>query len=337
MAQDTKKDFNGAERFAAISPALGTVIPLRDRLMYQAPEEAVKSGLEKEIDAAVKSAADKSGATVEQVNQWIEDFTFLGKPGLLSPVTVSAVDCADQLQGTWEMVSRFTDGQPTHARSQLYYDVEIGKGRATHLITMWTEQNHFARDAKQGTYLLVALVELTFRQNGPYEVVVTSKGRLVGNFGDYENGSDVGDEFRLVRRANDARMVGVPTSYVALGGRQSGGYTATQSFNHALIHVGGNPGSLVFANWGLPALANKGRTFDVVDTYVHANKAKPLVAGIEPIKDYFDRMTRPEEHMNKIKGLGKQGAASHAFQLAPTMDRLLHYADLSDVKRTMAK
>jgi hypothetical protein len=337
MAAKSSKDFNGAERFTAISPALGIVVPIRDRMVYELPDAAAKAKMEAEVHAAIKAAADKSGASVEEIGQWIEDFTFLGKAGLASPVPVSATATADALQGTWELVSRFTDGHPTNARSQLYYDVEPGSGRAMHLITMWTEQNHFERDPKQGTYQLVALVELTFRQNGPHEVVVNSKGRLVGNFGDYENGADVADEFRLVRRGNDARMVGVPSSYVQQAGRQSGGYTDSKQFNHALIYVGGSPGSTVFANWGLPPMGNKGRTLDVVDTYVHVNSAKPLVAGIEPIASYFERMTQPQKHMDAVNALGKKGAAVHSFQIAPNMEALLKYSDLSAIKKTMGQ
>lgn len=337
MATDNGKQWNGAERFNAIFPALGTVIPLRERLVYELPETSARSAMDREVQDAIKTAAEQSGASPEQISQWIDDFTFLGKPGLLSPVPVAAESVADELEGTWELVSRLTDGQPTNARSQLFYDVDRGKGRVQHLITMWTDQNHFERDAQQGTYLLIAMVELTFRQNDEFEVVVNSKGRLIGNFGDYENGSDVADEFRLVRRGNDARMVGVPTSYVALGGRQSGGYTASKAFNHALIHVGGNPGSIVFANSGLPALPQKGRTMDVVDTYVHVDKAKPLVAGWEPLSEYFERMTKPEAWLSTLKAMGKTGTALHAFQRAPSRETLARYSDLTQIKRTMKR
>lgn len=328
----SSRTWNGAERLAAIFPALGTVIPMRERLVSELPEAALKAEMNNNINAAIREAAEVSGASPDDISQWIEDFTYLGKPGLVTPVPLAAEDCAANIQGTFELETRLTDGSFTAARSRLYYDMDPQKRRGMHLITMWTEHNHFDRKLTKGdqsTLLLVALVEMTFKNRGKYEVEVRTRGRLVGNFGDYETGEEVADTFKLVRRGNNEAMVGVPSSYTFLGGRKSGGYTDSEYFNHALVKVSGDPGSIVFANLGLPAQGTKGRTLDVVDTYVNMGRKRPLIAGWEPVSDYFKRMTDPNSSLRRLQQLKKSDEAFHMFQTPPSLSTLRTYCEMT--------
>ena len=251
---------------------------------------------------------------------------------------MAAEACAENIAGTWELSSRLSGGELTNARGNLYYDMDPKNLRGWHMITMWTEENHFETDSKE-TFVLAALAELTFEQESPHSVIGRSKGRIVGNFGEYERGKDIEDEFRLVRVGNNEKMVGVSRrySYAEDGGTSLSGNAGEQFFSHMLVGVGGDPNAIVFANSGLPALGNRGRTVDVVDTYVNVSHDRPLIGGWEPIKDYFARITDPKSSLDMFRKSGKSGSALHYFQGAPPASRLREYSPLEKVLHSMGE
>ena len=126
--KELKSSWNGAERFQAIAPALGTVINLLTMEegeyapVMNAP--ALSSAARKELDDAISFAASKSGATTDQIIMWIDAFTSLGKPGLMADISLTADDCAANLNGSWELTSRFSGGVETAARSEIYADMD---------------------------------------------------------------------------------------------------------------------------------------------------------------------------------------------------------------------
>lgn len=275
--------WNGAERFKAIAPAIGTIMNL---LVQESGEyapvvaaAAMSSENRQQIDQAIASAASQSGATVAQITNWIDAFTSLGKPGLMSEIALEAEACAANLNGTWELTSRFSGGVETAARSQIYADMDPANGKGTQLITMTTEVNHFAPGS--GTVFLIGLAEVQFTQNGPYEVLGTSTGTTYGNIPGYQNGVKTTDSFRLVRKEQNETMLGYPVRTQTNG---------SDSAARTLIEVSGDPGTIKFKMWGSAANANHARTLDTVDTYKIMSNRTPLVGGWEPIKDYFERV-----------------------------------------------
>jgi hypothetical protein len=303
------KDWNGVERLAAITPALGAVIDLRERLATN-PGDARR--IRSDIAAAIDSAASRAGVSPEHIERWIDTFTYLGKPGLLAPVKLTAQACAAKLQGTWELKSRLTNGRPTVARSHLYYDMDAASGRGQHLMIICTDEPDIRRDS---TLLVAAFSELTFRQNGEFEVVVRSRGQLTGNHTPFETGREIQDEFRLVRHGHEERMIGMP-----------GSRPGATAFNHRLVQLGGDPNSLVFAHSGLASNGDMARTQDVVDTYVKVSSARPLVGGWQPIREYFDGMVNPTPLLKQLQQAGLSGTGLHLFQKATGSAALAAYA-----------
>lgn len=284
ITQDTKgRSWNGQERFRAIAPALGTVMQaLMEESAEYAPvvaEAALSAKSRAAVQSAIADAAARSGATVSQVTRWIDSFNSLGKPGLMSDIPLEAEACAANLNGTWELQTRFSDGVETAARSQIYSDMDPKNGRGTHLITMTTEVNLFA--GTTGTVFFIGLADVQFTQNGPYEVIGTSVGTTYGNVPGYENGLKTTDQFRLVRKGQTENMVGFPVRTSS-----NGEDTAART----LVEVSGDPGTLKFKLWGSAANGGHGRTVDTVDTYRIMSSRTPLVGGWEPIRDYFERV-----------------------------------------------
>lgn len=312
MITKDPKNWNGAERLGAIAPALSSVIELRERLSKN-PSDARRIG--NDIAAAIDSAAAKANVSADHIERWMDTFLYLGKPGLLAPVKVTAEACAAKLRGTWELTSRITNGRPTVTRSHLYYDMDLATGRGQHLMILCTDEPGIGRDA---TLLVAAFSELTFQQNGEFEVVVRSRGRLIGNHGPFETGREIQDEFRLVRHGQEERMIGLPGSRVAGG--------ASDAFNHRLVQLGGDANSLVFAHSGLASTGDMARTPDVVDTYAKVSSARPLVAGWQPIKEYFDGMVSPAPFVSQLQKSGLNGKAAHWFQKTTGTAPLAAYA-----------
>ena len=277
--------WNGAERFKAILPALGPVMQYMqmDEAQY-APVMAARlsADAQRKIDEAVKAAAASSGASEDQIVSWIDAFTSMGKPGLTSDIPLLASDCAANLNGTWELTSRFTGGVETATRSQIYCDMDPVNARGKQVITMVTEVNLF-ETAQPQTIILVAMADIQFTQLGRYQVIGTSSGIVHANFPGYENGLRTTDTFRLVRRGQNETMVGFPVRTEAGG---------TDSFARTLVEVGGDPGTIKFKLWGALATRDTPRTLDTVDTYALMSNRRPLVGGFEPIGDYFNRITK---------------------------------------------
>lgn len=310
----SSKDWNGAERLAAISPALSTVVPLRERLATEALAGGELSKIKAEIAEAIQSAASKSGVTPGEIETWIDSFIYLGKPGLMSPVKVSAEACAAKLQGTWQLQSRIANGRPQAATGHLYYDMDPKSLRGRHLVTICSEEPQISRKDPDNTYLLVAMVDLTFVQDGDYAVVVRSKGQLIGNYEHCESCQEIEDEFRLVRYGHEEKMIGMPTAALR-GIRSRNGNTG---FNHSRVQLGGDTNSLVFANSGMSALGNMARTQDVVDTFGKVSSARPLIAGWQPITEYFESMVNPMRAIAAVEAMGKTDQALHLFQQTPS-------------------
>lgn len=278
--------WNGTARFQAIAPVVGRILQLtQDEAGNYAPAVEVfklSAAAEREIQEAVTSAAKMSGASEDQILSWVESFNSFGKPGLMSNIELSAFDCAANLNGTWELESRFTAGRETPTRSQIFCDMNPEKGTGTQLITMWTEENSF-KASGTSTVFLVGLSEIKFTQNGPYEVIAHSKGQTFGNVPGYEKGVVTTDEFRLIRKGQNEAMLGVPRR------TESNGQDSAARF---LVEVSGDPGVLKFKMWGVPATDKHAATLDTVDTYVNTSSRRPLVGGWESITDYFHRITQ---------------------------------------------
>jgi hypothetical protein len=293
------RDWNGLERFEAIAPVMGRIMQLQeaDAAMAYAPAEAltIAKTFQREIQEAVRAAATDSGASEDQIRTWVDSFASLGKPGLMNEIPLEAADCAANLNGTWELTSRFSGGAESSTRSQMYCDMDPDRLRGTSLITMWTEVNSFEKSGP-GTIFLIGLAELQFKQNGPYEVIGTSRGTTFGNFPGYETGVTTTDNYRLVRRGQNETMLGNPIR------TESGG---SDSFARDLVEVSGDPGTIKFKMWGVKATENHPRTIDTVDTYTLMSNRRPLVGGWEPIGDYFKRMTEQA---------GKAGKKGSKFQ-----------------------
>jgi hypothetical protein len=251
--------------------------------MMYAPAEAfaLAQTSQREIREAISSAAKDSGASEDQIRTWVDSFASLGKPGLMADIPLSAADCCANLNGTWELTSRFTGGVESATRSHIYRDMDPKKLRGSSLITMWTDVNFFEKSGTS-TIFLIGFAEVQFKQNGPYEVIGTSRGTTFANFPGYEKGVKTTDTFRLVRRGQNETMLGNPIR------TESGG---TDSFARDLVEVGGDPGTIRFKMWGVKATDDHPRTLDTVDTYTLMSSRRPLVGGWEPIGDYFKRIT----------------------------------------------
>lgn len=253
----------------------------------------LSAAADREIQEAVASAAKVSGASEDQIRSWVESFNSFGKPGLMSSIPLTAAECCANLNGTFELLSRFSGGVETAARGRIYGDMNPEKGTGTNLITMWTEENHFPKAPGNATIFLIGLAEMKFTQNGPYEVIVTSRGRTFGNVPGYEKGVETRDEFLLVRKGHNEAMVGVPARSEA-----NGSDTAARF----LVDVSGDPGIIKFKMWGVPATDKHPATLDTVDTYAIMSSRRPLVGGWEPITDYFNRVTQGATGGRTAKG-----------------------------------
>lgn len=282
-AEQLKTSWNGAERFQAIAPAIGTVMNLlvMEQGEYAPVIEAaaLSADARQELDEAISLAASRSGATTEQITTWIDAFTSLGKPGLMADIPLSAADCVANLQGTWELTSRFSGGVQTAARSEIYGDMDPVNARGQTLITMLTEVNHFVDQPV--TAFLVGLADLQFTQNGPYEVIGTSVGVTYGNLPGYEAGLKTTDQFRLVRKGQTETMLGYPIRTATNG---------SDSAARTLVEVSGDPGTIKYKLWGSLATSSHPRTVDTIDTYRNTSNLRPLIGGWEPIADYFERV-----------------------------------------------
>lgn len=279
--------WNGPERFRAIQPALGAVTAALTELEEDAEyapvelaEASFAASVQSQINTAISEAAKSSGATEAQIHTWIDTFLSLGKGGLMAEIPLTAEDCAANINGSWELLSRFSGGVETAARGQIYYDMDPASASGKCLITLATELNFF--EGAPTSVFFIGFSELHFTQNGPYEVIGNSTGTTFGNAPGYENGLKTTDTFTLVRRGQNETMVGRPTRTSSNG---------TDSAARTLVEVGGDPGTIKYKMWGSLATSKHPRTLDTIDTYVNMSSRRPLVGGWEPISDYFDRVT----------------------------------------------
>lgn len=289
IAATEETGWNGATRYQAIAPVFGRIMQLREGLARSyapARSEAFKlsAAADREIQEAVASAAKTSGATEDQIRHWVEAFDSLGKPGLMSSIPLTAAECCANMNGTFELLSRFSGGREVAARGRIYGDMNPERGTGIHLVTMWTEENLFKAPATgTETILLIGYCEIKFTQNGPYEVIGTTRGRTFGNVPGYEKGVETQDEFVLVRKGHNENMIGVPRRSEANG---------SDSAARSLVEVGGDQGIIKYKMWGVPATDEHEATLDTVDTYQMISNRRPLVGGWEPITDYFERITQ---------------------------------------------
>ncbi|HEX5882943.1 MAG TPA: hypothetical protein VFY67_00225, partial [Pyrinomonadaceae bacterium] len=277
--------WNGTARFQAIAPVFGRILELQQAaaMDYAPAAEAfsLSAAANREIQESVASAAKASGASEDQIRHWVESFNSFGKPGLMSNIPLTAEECLANMNGTFELLSRFSGGVEVAARSRIYGDMNPKEGTGTHLITMWTEENHFKASASgKATIFLIGLSEMKLTQNGPYEVIGTSRGRTFGNVPGYEKGVETRDEFLMVRKGHNEMMMGVPRRSEANG---------SDSAARFLVEVGGDQGIIKYKMWGTPATDEHPATLDTVDTYQVISTRRPLVGGWETITDYFNR------------------------------------------------
>jgi len=279
--------WNGASRFEAISGVFGRMLELQRAAATQyapAGTEAFRlaAAASREVQELVASAAKSSGASEAQIRSWTESFNSMGKAGLMSSIPLSAAECCADMNGTFELISRFSGGAEVAARGRIYGDMNPDKGTGTQLITMWTEENLLPKGKGDGAIFLVMLAELKFTQNGPYEVIGTSRARIFGNQRGYEKGLETRDEYLLVRKGHNEAMVGLPARSESNG---------TDAAARSLVEVSGDPGFIKYKMWGVPATDRTPATLDTVDTYQVMSRRRPLVGGWEPITDYFNRIT----------------------------------------------
>ena len=289
--------WNGATRFQAISPVVGRILELQQAVAtdYAPAAEAFRlsGAADREIREAVASAAKGSGASEDQIRTWVESFNSLGKAGLMSSIPLTAAECCANLNGTFELISQFSGGVETATRGRIYGDMNPEKGTGTQLITMWTEEAHLPKAAGNATIFLIMLAELKFTQNGPYEVIGTSRARIFGNVTGYEKGLETRDEFVLVRKGHNETMVGAPARSEANG---------SDTLARFLVEVSGDPGFIKYKMWGVPATAEHPATLDTVDTYAIMSSRRPLVGGWESLPDYFNRVTGGGKGPKTAKG-----------------------------------
>jgi hypothetical protein len=303
-----EKEWNGTTRFQAIAPVYGRIMQLRQaEAMAYAPAKdlVLAAASQQEIQSLISEAAKTSGASEAQIESWVDAFTSLGRPGLMNDIPLTASDCAANLHGTWDLISRFSGGVETACRSRMYCDMDPEKARGTTLITMWTEENLFKRRGNE-TLFFIGLTEIEFKQNGPTEVIGNSRGLTFGNSPDYEKGVETRDSFRLVRKGNNETMLGVP--------RRSESGPGSDSAARFLVEVGGDPGTIKFKMWGVPATADHPATLDTVDTYTIMSNRRPVIGGWELITDYFTRMTKATIGGSVAQLKGKTGPS---LQLVP--------------------
>lgn len=295
IAQES--DWNGTTRFQAIAPVFGRMLQIQEEAaMSYAPAEAfaISAVANREIDEAVSSAAKASGASEDQIRHWVESFNSFGKPGLMSSIPITAEECCANMNGTFELISRFSGGVEVAARSQFFGDMNPKEGTGTLLITMWTEENHFrASESGRETVFLIGLSKMKLTQNGPYEVIGTSTGRTFGNVPGYEKGVETRDEFLMVRKGHNEMMMGVPRRSESNG---------TDSAARFLVEAGGDGGIIKYKMWGTPATDRQPATLDTVDTYQVISTRRPLVGGWETITDYFNRITQSGTASQTTKG-----------------------------------
>lgn len=293
-AAGQENGWNGATRFNAIAPVFGRILQIQEEaaLASNAPgavgSYTLSATANREIQEAVAAAAEVSGASEDQIRSWVDSFSSLGRPGLMSSIPISAAECCANLNGTFDLLSRFSGGVEVPARGRIYGDMNPKKGTGTQLVTMWTEENHSPRGRGNDTIFLICLIDLKFTQNGPYEVIGTSRGKVFGNAQGYEKGVETRDEFILVRKAHNEAMVGAPARSET-SASDSGELFQNQA---RLVEVSGDPGIIKYKMWGVPATDTHPATLDTVDTYAVMNTRRPLVGGWEPIRDYFNRVTR---------------------------------------------
>ena len=152
--------------------------------------------------------------------------------------------------------------------------------RGTSLTTMWTEVNFFEK-SRTSIDFLDWFGRTPIQQNGPYEVIGTSRGTTFGNF------------LVMKRGRND----GQATVSCAEGRTRPcwepdpDGEWRVGLFARDLVEVSGDPGTIKFKMWGVKATGDHPRTIDTADTYTLMSSRRPLVGGWEPIGDYFKRMT----------------------------------------------
>ena len=279
--------WNGATRFEAISGVFGRVLELQQaRAIQYAPAgtEAftLAAAANREVQELVASASKSSGASEAQIRSWVDAFNSMGKPGLMSSIPLTAEQCCADMNGTFELLSRYSGGVEVAARGRIYCDMNPQKCTVTQLVTMWTEENLIPKGKGDTAIFLIMLAELKFTQNGPYEVIGTSRARIFGNQRGYEKGLETRDEYVLVRKGHNESMVGVPARSEANG---------TDAAARSLVEVSGDPGFIKYKMWGVPATDTTPATLDTVDTYAIMSNRRPLVGGWEPITDYFNRIT----------------------------------------------
>lgn len=274
--------------------------------------------MEAEINMAYREAAGMSGATPDDIRRWVDRFVYYGRAGLSAEIAFAAGDCPNEIEGTWELISRYSNGERTASRARLYYDVNRRTNEADLLITHVTERNHFARDAGEFTFLMIALTRLKFTQKTKYEVELTTKGQLIGNFGPYLKMRYMEDRATLVKFEHHPAMVGYPEAYWIENGKRVpriGGFL--------LVKVAGSP--MTYHEQGFPEMLGFEKTFDTVDTYTQIGTEKPLIGGWEPITEYFKRMSDPSGKLAQLRKRGLRGEALTFFQDPPKRSELRRY------------
>jgi hypothetical protein len=343
--------FNGYERLQAISPVLSRAMELHARLLHESPSEARNQSVAAGFDAVYGEAAQQAGVEPEVIQRWTENFMAAGKPGLSAPVKLSAAEVADGMRGTWELTSRFHNGGntvyasadgTTPTRSRIYHEVEPGQTNGKMLITMWTDENHYPREwsvvnefkgmknPEKQTFLMIAWVEWKLRNIDDHTVEWTNDGELVGNFAHYRQPKKVYGRNVLTRQEETMAMVGIPESMWV----DDSGTRTPVIGRFLLVKAAGAPDRVVYHEQGFPAMHGNERTLDEVDTYVRISSENPLIAGWEPIQDYYNRMKNPGARLQEAQGLMASGEQVHLFFPADR-DALRKYAILQPTTRAL--
>ncbi|HYG47062.1 MAG TPA: hypothetical protein VD846_03885 [Allosphingosinicella sp.] len=326
-------DLTAYERYEVLLPILTEASRTYMRFFSEPEEKQRDIEISQTLAGLFEQAASTSGKmSSAEVRRTFMSFNSNGLPGLLTPIPLNANSCAVSFNGTWEMRHRFTNGgrtefagtrHNTSARSHIYYDLLDPEDNVLQQLTvMWTEENHYPREVaierfmadraeEEQTFLLASLTKIKLSQVDPWTVEYTDEGEVIGNHGEFLNGVKYRSRAVMMRFGASECLIGVPDTRIVLpdGTEQP----AVGMF--LLVNVlGGGPAALSFPMSGLPPMADDGRTYDTVDTYIKINSDRPLIGGFEPIASYFSRLRDPEGFMSSIRAKAdRAGSQPHGF------------------------
>ena len=300
------------ERYEALSPILSQGAAAYGSLFKGTATTAkTLEATKTKLSSMFASVAKDSGMSVEETRRAFFGFLLNGWPGLMTPIPISAEQTAKNMQGTWELAERITDGghsslarsdtATTRARSTICWQMVPGTtNQLVELQVMWNEENHYPRDVAlkrffEGkasgteTFLIAALMRTTLKQADDYTVEITNQGEIVGNFAHYRDPITFTGNVRIGSFSGLTSMLEMQTDE-DITAFHRGMRVSTKSGQFALLNVQAGFNTLSYKMTGLPPMDGDSRTMDVVDNYTKISSQQPLIGGWEAPEDYFARV-----------------------------------------------